>query len=80
MYENNVAENQIVLSSLCLYIDFKEKQQFVFLAFLLITSQFYSMIITLFHCKQSYFIQGKFKHIQISPNTYLLFENPLFLC
>lgn len=69
MYENNMAENQTVSSSLCLYIDFKEKRQFVFLAFLLITSQFYSMIMTLFHCKQSNFIYGKVKHTQTAPNT-----------
>lgn len=56
MYENNMAENQTLLSSLCLCIDFKEKQQFVFLAYLLITSQFYSMIISLYHCKQLFYV------------------------
>lgn len=69
MYENNKAENQTVFSSLCLYIDFKEKQLCFFLVFLLITSQFYSMIINSFHCKQSYFMYGKFKHIQVCPSA-----------
>lgn len=67
MYKNNVAGNQTVPSSLCFHIDFKEKQQEVFfLIFLLINCQFSLMIKTLLHCKQGWFMYGKFKPMEIN--------------
>jgi len=67
MYKNNTVENQTVSSFLWFHTDFKEKQQqFTFLVFLLINSQFSLTIRALLHCKQGWFIYGKFKLMEIN--------------